>query len=375
MLINKSYKYRIYPNKDQREIFAKHFGCVRFVYNHFLRQRIDWYAEHQNDTKKGLNYFDTSKMLTQLKKQQEYIWLNEVSAQSLQQSLRNLDRAYNNFFNKYAMFPKFKKKHNKQSFSVPQKWSVIDEKLNIPKCKGIKIICHRPMEGIQKFVTINYTPSGKYYAIILCELEVPEPNYVGNEIGIDFGIKAFITTSDNEVIENPQYLRTTQKQLKRLHRAVTRKQKDSNSRRKAVNKLAKKHEKISNRRYDYHHKISLQLVRENQAIHIEDLAITNMVRNHNFAKSISDVGWGGFIDMLEYKGAWYGCHIHKLDRFFPSTKRCHKCGFINNNLTLKDREWQCPECDMVHDRDHNAAINILIFSRAGIARSQASGEG
>jgi len=350
-------------------MFAKHFGCCRFVYNYFLRKRIDYYAENKDKKKKGLNFHDTALMLTQLKKDEEFIWLNEVNAQSLQGALRNLDKAYNNFFNKRAEFPKFRKKRNQQSFNAPQRWSIQDNKLNIPKCKEIKIVLHRPIEGVQKSITISMTPTGRYFASILCEVDIPEPAYTGDEIGIDFGIKAFITTSDGEIVNPPQFLRESEKQLKRLQRSVTRKPKGSNSRKKAIHILAVKHEKVSNQRSDFLHKLSRQLVSENQAIHIESLAIANMVKNHKLAKSINDAGWNNFTNMLEYKGAWYGCHIHKVDRFFPSSKRCHICGFINNNLTLNDREWQCPDCDAIHDRDLNAAINILTFSRAGIARS------
>ena len=374
MKVNKAYKYRIYPNKDQKEMFAKHFGCNRFVYNYFLRKRIDWYAEHKDDTKKGLNYCDTSAMLTQLKKQEEFSWLIEVSSQSLQTSLRNLDRAYNNFFNKRAKFPKFKKRRYAQSFTIPQYWFIKQGKLDIPKCRGIKITLHRAIEGKMKSVTISRTSSGRYFASIVCEVEIPEPEYRGSEIGIDFGLKTFITTSDNKKISNPKYLRKSEKRLKRLQRSVSRKVKGSNSRQKAIHKLVVQHEKVSNQRRDFLHKTSRKLVSENQAIHIEDLAIRNMMKNHRLAKSISDAGWSTFVNMLEYKGKWYGCHIHKLDRFFPSSKRCHKCGFINDNLTLKDRDWQCPECDVIHDRDLNAAINILTFSRVGTTQTQASGE-
>ena len=369
MKIHKAFKYRIYPNKEQQDILARHFGCVRFAFNHFLRQRIDFHASNKDSDKKGLTYNDTSAMLTQLKKVAEFEWLKDVNSQSLQQALRDLDVAYNNFFNKRAAFPSFKKKRSNQSFAVPQHWSVEGNVLNIPKCKGIKIALHRQLEGTAKSVTISCTATGKYFASILCEVEIPEPEYVGDEIGIDFGIKAFITTSDGEVVEPPKYLRESEKQLKRLQRSVARKVKGSNSRAKAIHKLAVQHEKVSNQRSDFLHKTSRQLVSENQAIHIEDLAIRNMVKNHKLAKSISDAGWNTFTNMLEYKGKWYGCHIHKVDRFFPSTKRCHSCGFINNNLTLKDREWQCPECNSVHDRDLNAAINILTFSRAGTAQS------
>lgn len=374
MRIIKACKYRIYPNNEQRVVFEKHFGCTRFVYNYFLRQRVDWYAEHKDAEKKGLTYRDTAAMLTCLKKQEEYSWLNEVNSQSLQQSLMNLDRAYNNFFNKRAKFPRFKKRRDKQSFSIPQRWFLEGDRLNIPGVKGIKVNFHRPIRGVMKSVTISRTRSGKFFASILCEDEIPGPEYTGGEVGVDFGISNFITTSDAEVIKPPQFLRKSEKQLKRRQKNVSSKVKGSNNRQKAIVKLAKQHEKVSNQRQDFLHKTSRQLVSENQAIHIESLAIKNMIKNHYLAKSIADAGWSRFVNMLEYKGQWYGCHIHKIDRFFPSSKRCHKCGFINGTLTLGDRQWQCPECSTVHNRDLNAAINILIFSRVGTTRINACGE-
>jgi len=375
MKINKAFKYRIYPNSEQQEILAKHFGCTRFVYNFFLRQRIDYYVENKDNQKKGLTFHDTALRLTQLKKKAEFEWLRDVNSQSLQGALRDLDIAYNNFFNKRAKFPKFKKKHRKQSFTVPQHWSIQGNTLNIPKCTGLKIVLHRETEGTPKSVTISMTPSGKYFASILCEVDMPEPTHTGGEIGIDFGVKSFIVTSDAEVIEPPKFLRKSERQLKRLQKRVSKKQKGSNSRRKAIHRLAVKHEKVSNQRSDFLHKLSRELVGENQAIHIESLAIRNMVKNHCLAKSITDAGWSAFVNMLEYKGKWYGCHIHKADRFFPSSKRCHICGFINENLTLKDREWECPECNAIHNRDLNAAINILNFSRVGTTQTQAGGDG
>ena len=374
MVIHKAFKFRIYPNRVQREIFAKHFGCVRFVYNHFLRQRIDYYEENKHSEKKGLNYHDTARALTQMKKDPEFEWLNAVNSQSLQQSLRDLDVAYNNFFNKRAKFPKFKKKRSKQSFSVPQNWSVSEGKLNIPKCPPIKIVLHRRIEGTMKSVTISRTPAGRYYASILCEVDIPAPVFSGGEVGIDYGVKAFVTTSEAELIQSPNYLRKAETKLKRLQRLVSRKTKGSSNRRKAIMRLAGQHEKVSNQRQDFLHKTSRQLVRENQAIFIESLAIKNMIRNHRLAKSISDSGWHKFVNMLKYKGQWYGCSIHEIDRFFPSSKRCHRCGYINESLKLSDRFWNCPECDSNNDRDVNAAINILTFGRAGTARIDACGE-
>jgi putative transposase len=365
MKINKAFKFRIYPNSQQKQFLAQSFGCARFVYNHFLRQRIDYYAQ----TGKGLTYHNNALALTQLKKQPEFEWLNNINSQSLQHTLRNLDIAYNNFFNKKAKFPKFKKKSNNQSFNVPQHFPINDNVLDIPKCKGIKIKLHRGIEGIAKSITISRTPSGKYFASILCELEILEPIYSGNEIGIDYGVKAFITTSDGEIIESPKYFRKSELKLKKLQKAVSKKQLSAKNRYKAQKQLARQHEKVSNQRQDFLHKTSKQLVSENQAIYIESLAIRNMIQNHCLAKSISDSGWNTFVNMLKYKGSRYGCRIIEIDRWFPSSKRCHKCGYINDNLTLKDRSWLCPECNTDHDRDVNASINILTFGRAGIART------
>jgi len=371
MKINKAFKFRIYPNSQQKQFLAQSFGCARFVYNHFLRQRIDYYAANA----RGLTYHNNALALTQLKKEPEFEWLNDINSQSLQGALRNLDTAYSNFFNKRAEFPKFKKKSNKQSFGVPQHFSIHDNMLDIPKCKGIKIRLHRDIEGTMKSVTVSRTPSGKYFASILCELEIPEPVFTGNEIGIDYGIKAFITTSDGEIIESPNYLRKSELKLKRLSRRLSRKQPSAKNRYKAQKLLARQHEKVSNQRQDFLHKTSKQLVSDNQAIYIESLAIKNMIQNHCLAKSISDSGWNTFVNMLKYKGQWYGCRIIEIDRWFPSSKRCHVCGYINDNLTLKDRNWLCPECNTNHDRDINASINILTFGRAGIAQTYACGEG
>jgi len=371
MKINKAFRFRIYPNSQQKQFLAQSFGCSRFVYNHFLRQRIDYYAENG----KGLNYFDTQASLTQLKKQSEFEWLNDVNSQSLQISLQNLDLAYNNFFNKHAKFPDFKKKSQKQSFGIPQKFTIHDNKLDIPKCKEIKIKLHREIEGTMKSITISKMSSGKYFASVLCELDIPEPIYSGGEIGIDYGIKAFITTSDGKSIESPKFLRKSEKRLKQLSKALSKKQPSAKNRYKAQKQLARQHEKISNQRQDFLHKTSRQLVSDNQAIYIESLAIQNMIQNHCLAKSISDSGWNMFVNMLKYKGQWYGCRIIEIDRWFPSSKRCHVCGYINDNLTLSDRSWLCPECSTNHDRDMNAAINILTFGRAGIARINACGEG
>ena len=372
MIIYKSFRFRIYPNKDQQDLFAKTFGCCRFVYNHFLRQRIDHYAEQG----KGLSYYDTSKLLTELKRDDEYNWLCDVSSQSLQQSLRDLATAYTNFFKKRSRFPRFKSKRARQSFRVPQRFRVEDGKLYIPKItSGVKIVIHHTIEGAIKYITVSKTPSGKYFASLTCEVEIPDPEYNGGVIGIDLGLKDFIVTSKGERVKAPKFFRNSERRLKRLQRQLSRRKKGSKGWGKARLALANQHERVSNQRKDFLHKLSRRLVDENQVIHAESLAVKNMMRNHCLAKSIADAGWGEFIRQLSYKGDWYGCQLNQIDRFFPSSKRCHHCGYIHGLLRLSDRQWACPECGAIHDRDENAAINIELFGTAGAAGIHAGGDG
>lgn len=364
MVINKSYSFRLYPTGKQSELLAHHFGSCRFSYNRFLRERIDFYAANKGKKKQGLTYSDTSAMLTTLKKNPEFVWLKDVNSQSLQQSLRRLDVAYNNFFNKRAQFPKFKSKHDKQSFLVPQHFDVDAELsvLHIPKFTPIKIVLHRPMEGEMKSVTISKTKTGKYFASVLCEVEQKiKPKESGNQIGIDLGLKSFLVTSDGEAVQSPKFLRKSEEKLKFFQRRLSRKVKGSANRDKARHKVALIHEKIANQRKDFLHKLSHRLVSENQAIFAEDLNVKGMTANHHLAKSISDAGWSEFIRQVEYKSEWNGALFGQIDRFFPSSKRHFTCGWINDSLTLKDREWACQGCGKIVDRDHNAAQNILLF--------------
>ena len=374
MIVQRAYRYRLYPNQEQRIALEKQFGCCRFVYNRFLRERIDYYAEHKEDEKKGLTYHDTALALTALKAQPDYLWLQEVNAQALQQALRDLDTAYSNFFNKRAQFPKFKRKGDKQSFRVPQSFILGGDRLKIPKVSPLKLILPRPLGGKAKSVTLSKTPTGKYFASILCEVSMPEPVFSGDEKALDLGLKSFVVDSQGHKVDNPQPLRKREKRLKRLQRQVSRRVKGSKGREKARKQVARQHEKVANARSDFHHKLSRQYVRENQALHLEDLNVKGMAQNHCLAKSISDAGWSEFVRQLEYKGAWYGCRVFKVDRFFPSSKRCSACGFIHQGLRLRDREWACQACGVVHDRDLNAALNILIFSTAGTAGIDAGGE-
>ena len=363
MLINKAYSFRLYPTTQQTGLLAQHFGSCRFVYNHFLRARIDYYAENKGTKKQGLTYNDTAKMLTELKKTIDHAWLSAVNSQALQQSLRRLDVAYNNFFNKRAEFPKFKSKHRKQSFLVPQGFHVDieDGTLRIPKFSPIKAVFHREIEGTLKSVTISKTTTGKYFASVLCEIERKvKPKKVGNKIGIDMGLKSFLVTSDGVRVEAPKFLRKSEEKLKFFQRRLSRKMKGGKNRSKARHKVALFHEKIANQRKDFLHKLSNRLVSENQAIFAEDLNVKGMTANHCLAKSIHDAGWSEFTRQIKYKSEWNGVCFGQIDRFFPSSKRCFHCGRINESLTLKDREWICL-CGQAIDRDYNSAQNILLF--------------
>lgn len=370
---NKAYKFRIYPNGEQQAFLAKCFGCSRFVYNHFLRVTTDVYAE----SKKHFRYKEWAKLLVQLKK--EFDWLTSVNSQSLQQALKDLESAFFRFFKKLAKFPRFKRRSSRQSFRVPQHFSITEEgKLKLPKMTPIKMVIHREIEGTLKNVTISKTPSGKYYACVVTETEIHKAPLNGDCIGLDLGLKDFVITSKPEKFPNPRYFNKSLRRLKIRQRRLSRKLKRSNNRKKYRLPVAKIHEKIANQRLDYQHKISLKLTCENQAISCEDLNIKGMVKNRKLAKQISDVAWGQFLTLLEYKGNIYGCEIHRVDRFFPSSKRCSNCGYIKEDLTLKDREWTCPECKIHHDRDINACQNLLMFSelkiRQEVPKSTLTGE-
>lgn len=358
---NKAYKFRIYPNKEQQEFLAKCFGCSRFVYNHFLRVTTDVYAE----SKKHFRYKEWAKLLVQLKK--EYEWLSEVNSQALQQTLKDLESAFTRFFKKLAKFPRFKRRSNRQSFKVPQHFLILKEgKLDLPKMEPVKMVIHREIEGIPKSVTISKAPSGKYYASIMTELNINKSPLNGDKIGLDLGLKEFAITTKPEKFPNPRYFQKSLRRLKIRQRRLSRKVKGSNNRYKARLVVARIQEKVANQRLDYQHKISFKLTCENQTIGVEDLNIKGMVKNRKLAKQISDVAWGQFLSLLDYKGELYGCEIHRVARFFPSSKRCSNCGYIKEDLTLKDREWNCPECQSNHDRDINAAKNILLFCESKI---------
>jgi len=352
----KSYKYKIIPNEDQKVLLNKHFGCIRFIYNHFLNERKREYETN----KQTLNYYDNSKSLTILKKQEEYSWLNEVNAQSLQVSLKNIDDAYNGFFKKRTKFPKFKSKHTKNSFKVPQAVKVEDGKLKIPKFKEpIDIILHRTFSGAIKQCTISKTPTNEYFVSILVETTHTATPKTGKSIGIDLGLKDFVITSDGYKYKNNRYTKTYQTKLKKAQQHLSRKKKGSNRYQKQKLKVAKLHKKITNSRLDNLHKVSTELITNYDVIFLEDLNIKGMIKNHKLSKHIADASWSKFITLLTYKAEWNDKKIIKIDRFFPSSKTCNCCGYINQNLKLDVREWTCPSCHAKLDRDLNASKNIL----------------
>ena len=355
----KAFKYRIFPTEPQKELIAKHIGHSRFVFNLALETKNAAYVS----AKHNYSAFDLVKQLPELKK--ELPWLKEVNSQSLQQSIQNMDIAFKMFF-KGAGFPKFKSKHRgKQSFSIPQNVIVENNLLIIPKFKeGIKMSFHRPTKGTIKSATISVTPTGKYFVSILCDTntEIPTkaPITESTTIGIDLGIKHFAITSKGEVFENPKYLRKAQSKLKYIQRKYSK-----HKGKRTKKKLAKLHEDVVNKRKDFLHKVSTQLIRENQTIALETLAVKNMLKNHNLAQAISDVSWSTFVSMLEYKAEWYGKNILRIGQFAPSSKTC-SCGVINKDLKLSDREWTCKSCGTTHDRDILAACNIKSFALKNI---------
>ena len=366
--IFKSFKFRIDPTNEQKDLISKHFGACRFVFNRYLNNRKETYLEE----KKSLNYYDNANDLTILKKDEQFIWLKEINSQSLQSSLRNLDTAYNRFFRKQSMFPRFKSKYDRQSFTIPQSVSIEDGKLCIPKFKkGIKINLHRSIGGKICFATISKSITGKYYVSITCEVEYTPFEKTNSTVGVDTGIKNLAILSDGKIYENIKTLKTNLKKLKYSQRQLSKKVKGSNSRLRQKHKLARIYEKVTNIRQDHLHKVSMEIIKNHDIICIEDLAVKNMMKNHKLAQAFSDVALGSFYNMFEYKANWNDKTIVKIDRFFPSSKTCNVCNYINQNLTLKDREWVCPKCNTKHDRDHNASMNIekqglKILSGSGI---------
>ena len=366
MEIKRAYKFRFYPTPEQELNLAKTFGCARFAYNYMLRLRTDAWMQRQE----RIGYHETSAALTALKKQPEYAWLNEVSSVPVQQSLRHLQSAFANFFARRASYPQFKRKDGPQSAEYTTsafKWdgstlriAKMDAALNIRFSRTI------PKAAKVTTVTVSKDCSGRYFVSMLCTDEVQAKAPVSAKVGIDLGLSHFAILSTGEKIAAPNTFRKNEEKLAKLQRKLAKKTKGSANRKKAKLKVAKLHAKIADSRKDFLHKLSTRLVNENQVIAIETLAVSNMQKNHNLAKSIADASWSEFVRQLEYKSLWYGRELVGIDRWYPSSKRCSDCGHTVKKMPLSVREWTCQECGTIHDRDINAARNVLA---AGLAVS------
>lgn len=382
------YRFRIYPNQEQKAALAIQFGHARFVYNHFLTVKKEAWFQH------GLNLSkeDMQVLLKNLKQTERFEWLNQADSQVLQFSLRNLDTAYQNFFRMHREgtlpagndkprkdgmpkgYPSYHSKHDEQSITYPQRFEMNGSRIYLPKVGKVRAVFHRPLEGEMKNCTVMRTKSGKYFISIQCEVRRPAPEFGGKPpVGIDVGLRRFATLSQplpdgRTVVEHPNHLRKAEKKLKRLQRRLSRCEKDSKNKDKARLALARQHEKVANQRQDFLHKESRKVVAAFGHIGLETLHISGMIRNHRLAKSIADSGWGMFAEFITYKGQWYGSYVERFERFYPSSRLCSTpgCGYINRDLKQGQSSWRCPDCGKHHDRDNNASNNLEPSPTVGV---------
>lgn len=363
MIQHKTYKFRLYPNKTQQQQLAKNFGCVRFIYNQMLAERIEVY-KNLKDSPEALKSY---KYKTEKQYKEEYEFLKEVDAVSLVQTNRDLVQAYKNFFRRIKTnpanpgFPKFKSRKSRNSYRTYGRSIRVDfdnKQIKLYKLGWIKYKDDRTFNTSIRNVTVSQNKAGHYYVSILVEEDIETKPINGNTIGIDMGLKDYITDSNGEKVEHPKYYHKIEKRIKKLNRELSRKKNGSNNRKKARIRLARKHEKLNNQKRDFLNKLTSKIIDENQIIILEDLNIAGMIQNKHLAKSIQQSNWFEFKIKLMYKANWYGREVKVVERFFPSSKTCSVCGEKNTELKLKDREWTCTNCNMNHDRDINAAINL-----------------
>ena len=371
MEIKRAYKFRFYPTSEQEMILAKTFGCARFAYNYMLRLRTDAWMQRQE----RIGYHETSAALTALKKQPEYAWLNEVSSVPVQQALRHLQTAFNNFFAKRARYPQFKRKDGPQAAEYTTsafKWDGRSLKLaKMSEPLAVRWSRQIPKAAKVTTVTVSKDSAGRYFVSLLCDDVVAKKPAVDCKIGVDLGLTHFAILSTGEKIAAPNTFRKNEAKLAKLQRRLAKKTKGSNRRRKAKLKVAKLHAKIADSRRDFLHKLSTRLINENQVIAVESLSVSNMQKNRCLSKSIADASWSEFLRQLEYKTKWYGRELVGIDKWYPSSKRCSDCGYTMPKMPLNVRQWTCPECGSIHDRDVNAARNVLAAGLAVSAHREA----
>ncbi len=348
------YRFRLYPTKEQEKFLNKQIGHCRFVYNKLLEMAK---RECEQEGKKW-NYYEYKKLLPKLKK--EFSFLTEANSQSLQEAVKWLDRAFKNFFKGLSGFPKFKSRKKTNSVSIPQHFKIEGNKVRIPKLKvPIRFIKHREIEGNIKSISITKTPTGKFYLNVLVEREIEPLPKTEKVVAIDVGLTHFCTLSTGKKVENPKHLIKTEQRIKKLQKQLSRKKKGSSRYKTLAKRIAKLHEKVKNQRRDFLHKLSKQIIGDNQAVIVEDLNVKGLVQNTSLSKHIADASWSRFVQFLEYKAKLYGRVLIKVDTFFPSSKLCSVCGFKKEDLKLSEREWECPVCKTKHDRDYNATLNLL----------------
>lgn len=365
MALRKAFRYRIYPSPEQMQALAVQFGHARFVYNWGLATR----QAHYRDKGDGISYYTLKRMMTELKRCPEYSWLKDADSQVLQAKIEDLNKAFVSFFEKRSRYPRFKKRSDDQSIRYPQRFKFDSRRIYLPKVGWVKAVFHRPLIGKQKSVTVSKTKSGEYYVSVLCESEPSVQPSEKPPVGVDLGLACFATLSTGEKVPHPAFFRKSEKRLRKLNRRLSRKVLGSKNREKARLALARHCRNTARRRVDFLHKLSRRITSSHGTIKLESLNIVGMLKVRRFSKRVSDSGWAMFVRFCKYKAKWSGSVVEQADPFYPSSKTCSNCGKINRSLKMRDRSWVCDECGARHDRDENAAINLLKAPTLGARES------